>query len=380
MTETTPEQQAELDRVNAPGLTALREYLAAGTAVAFLGAGVSRPLYPLWDGLIGQLVGAAADRLDDTEAATLRALAGESPEEVVEIIRQQLGAVGYQSALREVLKVRTDPESGRTWTPVQELICRCPFRAVVTTNYDPGIVDARMRVRPRASATGFVTWQDELGLDEWRTGDVFLGEEELPVLYAHGLHNKLDSVVLATTEYRRAYEGKLSKVLRGLVDGGHLIWIGFSFADQRITAILREIANGSGPRIDPGPVPRHIAIMPWDPGAEGNDPQIFARRAEIGFGAKLVLYPAPGGDHSALQQLLAELTDERFPPVAKLPARSARPEQAGIPVQWTPPPEPVEYFTGRAEELARLDRWAADPEIRLIGVPAWGGGGEDAPA
>ena len=85
---------------------------------------------------------------------------------------------------------------------MQELVCRCAFKAVVTTNYDAGIVDARMRVRPGASATGFTTWQDELGLDEWRTGDVF-GEAELPVLFAHGQHNRPDTVVLATTEYRR---------------------------------------------------------------------------------------------------------------------------------------------------------------------------------
>ena len=65
-------------------------------------------------------------------------MAAESPEEVVEIVRQQLGVTGYREVLPEVLKVRTDPESGRSWTPVQELICRCAFRAVVTTNYDPG--------------------------------------------------------------------------------------------------------------------------------------------------------------------------------------------------------------------------------------------------
>ena len=189
----------------------------------------------------------------------------------MEIVRQQLGVAGYREVLREVLKVRTDPESGRSWTPVQELICRCAFKAAVTTNYDPGIVDARMRVRPAASVTGFLTWQDELGLDEWRTGDVF-GEIELPVLYAHGQHNQPDSIVLATTEYRRAYEGKLPHVLRRLVDSGHLVWIGFSFADQRIAAILREIGNGSGTRIDPGPAPRHIAIMPWDPGGGGQRP------------------------------------------------------------------------------------------------------------
>jgi hypothetical protein len=39
------DQRDELTRVNAPGLTALREYLSSGQAVAFLGG--SRPLYPL---------------------------------------------------------------------------------------------------------------------------------------------------------------------------------------------------------------------------------------------------------------------------------------------------------------------------------------------
>src|SRR5579863_3512324 len=203
----TDDQRDELTRVNAPGLTALREYLASGEAVAFLGAGVSRPLYPLWDGLIGELVDAAADRLTPKEQATCRALAKDSPEAIVEIVRRGLGPGVFREVLRGVLHVRTDPESGRSWTPVQELLCRCPFKAVVTTNYDPGIVDARMRVRQTAAATGFTTREDERGLDRWRTGDVF-GEAELPVLFAHGKHNRSDSVVLATTEYRRAYAGK----------------------------------------------------------------------------------------------------------------------------------------------------------------------------
>jgi hypothetical protein len=82
-----PEQAAELTRINEPGLTALRGYLASGRAVAFLGAGVSAPLYPLWTGLIGDLVNAAAGRLDDGQAETLRALGTQSPEEVVEIVR-----------------------------------------------------------------------------------------------------------------------------------------------------------------------------------------------------------------------------------------------------------------------------------------------------
>ena len=318
------EQAAELGRLNGPGLAALQRYLASRQAVAFLGAGVSAPLYPLWDGLIKQLVEAAAARLDEQEAVTLQLQAKQRPEAVVEIVRQQLGDAQYHEVLREVLRMRTDPESGRSWTPVQELVCRCAFKAVVTTNYDPGIVNAQMRMRPTTSATGFTTWQDELGLDRWRTGDVF-GETELPVLFAHGQHNRPDSVVLATTEYRRAYQGKLPHVLGELIDTGHLVWIGFSFADQRITAILREIAEASGTRISPGAAPRHVAIMAWDPAGEGNDPGILARLAEIEYGAQIVLYPAAGGDHSALGLLLAKLTDPRFPPASDLPARPALP-------------------------------------------------------
>ena len=38
----------------------------------------------------------------------------------------------------------------------------------------------------------------------------------------------------------------------------------------------------------------------------------------------------------------------------------------------------MEHFTGRADELARLDRWAADPQVALVGVTAWGGAGKTA--
>ena len=298
-----------------------------------------------------------------------------------------LGGPSYHAVLREVLRVRTDPVTGRSWTGVQELVCRCAFRGVVTTNYDPGIVDARMRVRPGASATGFTTWLDQLGLDEWRTGRVF-GGSELPVLYAHGVHSQPDSVVLAASDYRRAYAGKLTPVLERLADGGHLCWIGFSFADQRLAAILREVPLLSGTRHEPGAAPAHVAIMPWDPEAEGNDPGILAQRAEIAYGAQVVLYPAPGGDHAALTALLGG-ADRRPVPRRRgraCPARS-RGGRAGsgshrgrsgadFAVRWVPPPEPVAHFTGRAEELARLDRWAADPGVRLAGVSAWGGAGK----
>src|ERR1700761_9541849 len=78
-----PEQAEQLARVNGPGLTALREYLGSRKAVAFLGAGVSAPLYPLWNGLIGELVEAASEQLTLEQAAACRAVAQDTPESAV---------------------------------------------------------------------------------------------------------------------------------------------------------------------------------------------------------------------------------------------------------------------------------------------------------
>ncbi len=378
----------KLTRINAIGLTVLRDVLENGEAVAFLGAGVSAPLYPLWDGVVSELIGCAADLLTQEEASTCRAMAATSPDAVVEIVRQRLGRAQYEEVLRQVFQERRDPVTGRTWTPTQELVARCNFAGVVTTNYDSGVVNARMAVRPNASGTGFASWNEDGRLDRWRRGEVF-GDDELPVLYAHGHHRQPEAIVLATTEYRRAYAGKLAKVLGALVDTGRLVWIGFSFADQRIGAILDEIAEGSGTRIEPGQAPRHVALMPWDPAEAGgaleaHDPGVLRRLSEIQHAAHVVLYPALAGDHSSLQMLLEDHADPRFPaprPIA-LPRPATKPQTAGASAEvprglsddglsggemsrehrwmerWVHGGAPVEHFTGREDELARLERWA----------------------
>jgi tetratricopeptide (TPR) repeat protein len=387
--------------MNTPGHAALNDHLNSGRAVAFLGAGTSAPLYPLWNGLVVELVDAARSEMTEQAISTCRSLAASNPDSVIELVRRHLGQAAFRELLRQVFRARRDPVTGRTWTPAQELVARCAFAGVVTTNYDPGIVNARMAVRPLASGTGFASWTDDDALDRWRTGDVF-AEDELPVLYAHGHHNQPDAIVLATTEYRRAYSGKLSAVLKRLTDTGHLAWIGFSFADQRIGAILREVGDGTGTRLYPGGVPRHVAVMPWElalhggNGAESYDLQVVRDVMEIEYGCRAIFYPVFDGDHSALAALLEEFVQPQLPAadadpwerdlthssitsLAQQPhrVRSAS-ASSDLVVRWAHGGVPVDHFTGREEELTRLDRWAADLEVRLIGVTAWGGAGKTA--
>jgi hypothetical protein len=48
--------------VNMAGLDKLRSYFDSGRAVAFIGAGSSAPLYPLWTHVIAELIDAAAEQ------------------------------------------------------------------------------------------------------------------------------------------------------------------------------------------------------------------------------------------------------------------------------------------------------------------------------
>jgi tetratricopeptide (TPR) repeat protein len=297
-----------------------------------------------------------------------------NPDPIVEIIERELGSTNFHDVLRHIFRVRRDPDTGQTWTATHELIVRCAFNGLVTTNYDPGIVDARMAVRPAASSS-FTSWTSDDALDSWRTGDIFR-ERDLPILYAHGHHNEPGDIILATTDYRRAYAGKLRRVMERLFDQDHLVWIGFSFADRQISAILNEVVAGSGRLAASGAAPRHVAILPWDPAL---DPEVVRDAITIQYGCRVVLYPVIDGSHRSCNLLLNELTEDRFPPPhwppppAKLTLVS---NSAEIATRWVHGGAVLDHFTGRAGELARLDRWAADPDVRVIGVTAWGGAGK----
>jgi hypothetical protein len=324
-------ETALLERVNAPGLAALKKHLDSGKAVAFLGAGASAPLYPVWEHVIHELVDTAALRgLDRAKAETYRSIAKQNPDSVVELVKRQLGEAHYRETLRTMFEPRHDPASDNTFTPVHEHVCRCAFAGVVTTNYDTGIVQARWARRGTSPLGGVTTLSDETALDAWKNGDVFT-QSELPVLYAHGHYNSPEHIVLATSDYRRTYAGKLSLVLARLVESQRLVWIGFSFADQRIKAILDKVAQHTGTLANPGGPARHVAVMGWDP-TGGYDPHTLRDLAEIDYCADLVLYPAPHGDRTALVRLLSGLAEHRSPRVG--PA-------AGVPLDGRDALEPL---------------------------------------
>lgn len=83
--------------MNGDGLGALREILNAGQGLAFLGAGVSAPLYPFWVKLISTLIDEVAGRLREDELRTCSELAVSRPDAVVGIARSERTPEAYWS-------------------------------------------------------------------------------------------------------------------------------------------------------------------------------------------------------------------------------------------------------------------------------------------
>lgn len=105
------EDRRRLAAANQTGLTELLEHFAEDRAVAFLGAGASAPLYPLWSELIEDLIDLAVHKGLSVELErTCRLTAAQSPDVTVEIVSNNLGHDQYQAVLRDLLRVRRDPE------------------------------------------------------------------------------------------------------------------------------------------------------------------------------------------------------------------------------------------------------------------------------
>jgi tetratricopeptide (TPR) repeat protein len=256
------EETLSLDWRSVPGnehaFERLRDLVQSGKAVSFVGAGASAGLYPLWATLIKQLSEQALKRgrADTATRAAWLSSAKDHPDQAVRSIKQALGEAIYADILRKIFQSRSGID-GKSYTPVQELLMRLPFRGHVTTNFDPGLLEARRELRPDSQATGFGTWQDLDAVERWNNGEIF-AEHSCPILFAHGIYDRHNTVVLGSTEYRDAYySAGFRQLLLNLWRQAHLVFIGFSFSDNWVTFVANEVLAPAAQRTEP----RHVALI-----------------------------------------------------------------------------------------------------------------------
>ncbi len=287
----------------------LRDLLIGGNAIALVGAGASAGLYPLWAELIQRLGDEAVNRgrSSNADRATWLRILADYPDGVVRSIKTSLGDGLYTEILREIFRPRVGPK-GDHFTELHALLLRLNFKGYITTNFDAGLLEARLKIRPDSRATGYGTWKDRDTLYKWETGEVFQ-EQPCPVLFAHGVYDRSDTVVLGTAEYREAYrEGLFRRLFLNLWAQSTLVFVGFSFADPWVEFVANEVLLSGGDRRTGAP--RHVALL----GLRASEPYSAVMRSLFvdQYNAEPLFYTieqhADGSeDHGSLQTILQEL-------------------------------------------------------------------------
>lgn len=365
---------------NDHALAKLRELVAFGKAIAFVGAGASAGLYPLWNQLIHQLAEEAVKRglAKPEDRDYWLGIADKRPQQAVRGIKEALRENIYAEALRQIFRPKAG-DDGNRFTPVHGALLRIPFRGYVTTNYDPGLIEARLTLRPDIGATGYATWKDPDSLQRWYTGDIFQ-EERCPILFAHGIYERSETMILGVGEYRDAYKAGLYRRLFDKLWGEErLVFVGFGFSDPWLDFLANEVITQTAGQA--AGEPRHVALI----GLKEEESYTAEMRrtfhdqynAEVYF-YRVVAKEGGGEDHSDLLRILNEIAGPPPKPPSTPPTPRPSPPSAKPPQRWTHETTNDDRYTGREDTLARLDRWADDPAVRVVTVTGMGGLGKTA--
>lgn len=357
---------------NRPVFEDLQRLLAERKAVAFVGAGASAGMYPLWGQLIRQLCehAVASGFASEADRKFWLSIADSKPAQVVRGLRQKLTGPQLSNMLRTIF----GPQPGtQRYTATHEALMKIPFSGYVTTNYDAGLLEARLALRPAVTAVGWSTWRDGDELEFWRDPARMASPFWCPVLFAHGFYQRSDTIVLGIEEYRRAYgQGPWRRLFEHLWSSSSLVFVGFGFSDPFLDFITGEVVSQSTDQT--AAIGRHIAFVGL---GEGDSYTEERRRFFLqNYDVRPLFYPAPGHDHSALQSLLEALASRDLSQSLSLSAPI--PPSTAIPSRWVHETTNDQRFRGRQDEITRLGRWVADPAVCAVGICAVGGTGKTA--
>jgi tetratricopeptide (TPR) repeat protein len=362
---------------NDAALARLDGIVRSGRGFAFVGAGASAGLYPLWSGLLGIACAEARAQglASESEVRGWTAEFARAPQSALEAVRTRLGESLYRAVLRTAFRPKAGLD-GQRFSPLHGIVTELGFRGIITTNYDPGLLEARRALTAAAGMTGYLTWQDDDGLREWFDESAFNGLAA-PILFAHGIYERPDTVVLTTSEYQRAYqEGPYRQLLQKLLVEGQFVFVGVGFSDPWFEDVVTAARQPQAPESS---VPRHIALVPLREAYAATLRQRYVRT----FDVDPIFYPVgapatsdrPEEDHAATVLVLKSVKSLK-PLTARLPA--AEPFAPAVPERGELLLLGADVFAGRTGALQWLDDVAADPSVRIASILGLGGLGKTA--
>ena len=190
--------------------------------VAWVGSGLSRPAgYPGWADTVRELCDACSvlplTRAQESSAEHITNKAQECKDADVMMYNQTLAR----------LFARPTVQTRLAYT----LLMRIPFRAYVTTNFDPLLANT-------AAAHGFCNTYAYRTLPFAK-----IGVDSRPVYYVHGLARRegQQDLVLARSEFEEAYSGMSQSFLFQLLSYHPLIFLGCDLREPEVKALLTRV-------------------------------------------------------------------------------------------------------------------------------------------
>jgi hypothetical protein len=309
-----PESIDQLVPDNSRHREAMLQLIASGEAIAFVGAGLSRPLYPTWAGFLNKLA---------AEASSMTRKVFTAPPGVTEA-----DLLGYADAIQQHCRNHDSTLNsyygliGRSFggvpercTDTQRRLVRLPFRGFVTTNYDEGLEEALLDAGSKHANCGVVIKREE---DHHTVSDFLLslngGIQHVRVAHLHGIHDQTRHIILTRSDYDKAYLTPLTerhprrlddwpvhrKVVWALLATRRLVFFGTSLDDPVLKGVMETVARDlwtEGQAI-------HYAVLPLETDSLN---RLQSQQAELGhFGVQAVYYENRDGTYAGLDQLIGE--------------------------------------------------------------------------
>lgn len=213
-------------------------------AVLTVGAGCSMPVgYPSWWDLLTEIEQAAV--AIDTAFSPDLILKGRDYLKYVDslraaILKKTASENQYQQLLEKIFKKRNPPHAD-----IHEILVSLPFKAILTTNYDPSLDSAASSVR---SGDAHDCWVDFASQTPQRISDFLNQEKRLKIGHLHGRFDQPGKIILSGKDYSDYYgpPGEWPfkrRLLWSFFATGRMVFVGFSLNDPAFKEILKVTAE-----------------------------------------------------------------------------------------------------------------------------------------
>ena len=134
------ENQVKAIAGNEPVLEKLYKLLDTKEAIAFVGAGASAGLWPLWDEFLTDFVDHSLKlgKITSDEVEYFKNEAAQNPLETAQQLRNKIGDRHYFEYLQETFKDIVFPQTDGAFTLTHKALLQLPIHNYLTLNYDAG--------------------------------------------------------------------------------------------------------------------------------------------------------------------------------------------------------------------------------------------------